>query len=111
MVRCTRGCVFDVAVDLRPGSPTLGQWTGVELSGRNNLALYIPEGVGHGFLTLEPDSDVSYQISVPFWPDAGRGVRWDDPDIGITWPDVGPLTMSDRDRTLPTLRSLRTKPR
>ncbi len=106
LVTCRRGRVFDVAVDLRRGSPTFAAWTGVELSAENLLGVYVPEGFAHGFVTLEPDSELSYQISVPYRAESARGIRWDDPDIGISWPDVGPLTMSDRDRRLPTLSSL-----
>lgn len=103
LVRCTRGRVFDVAVDLRPSSPSYRHWTATELSGRNRLALYVPKGCAHGFLTLEPDCEISYQISEPHRGEAARGIRWDDPAIAIDWPDVPSLTISDRDRTLPTL--------
>lgn len=106
LVRCTRGRIFDAAVDVRPGSPTFARWAAVELTAANHLALYIPEGVAHGFVTLEPESEVSYQISVTYQPEASAGVRWDDPEIAIDWPDVGPLTMSARDRNLPTLSGL-----
>lgn len=105
LVRCSRGRIFDVAVDLRQGSPTFAQWTGAELSAAEHLALYIPEGLAHGFLTLEPNCEVTYQISTPFWPESARGIRWDDPDLAVDWPDVGPLTMSDRDRNLSPLSS------
>lgn len=103
LVTCTRGRIFDVAVDLRPGSPTFAAWTAVELTAENLLALYVPEGMAHGFVTLEADSEVRYQISVPHRPEAARGIRWNDPDVGIHWPDVGPFTMSERDRGLPFL--------
>ena len=106
VVTCSKGRIFDVVVDLRRESSTFGAWAGVELSASNLLSLYIPKGVAHGFLTLEPDSDMRYQISTPYVPEAARGVRWDDPDIGIAWPSVGPLTMSDRDRGLPPLKAL-----
>jgi dTDP-4-dehydrorhamnose 3,5-epimerase len=106
LVTCRKGRVFDVAVDLRPGSATFGRWTAVVLSAQNLLAIYIPEGLAHGFVTLEPASELSYQISVPYRPGSARGIRWDDPDIGIAWPDVGPLTMSERDRELPAIASL-----
>lgn len=105
LVRCTRGRVFDVAVDLRPVSPTYGEWTAVELSHSNHLAVYIPEECAHGFLTLEPNCELFYQISVAFRPEASRGVRWDDPLLGITWP-ASPEVMSARDRDLPRLASL-----
>jgi dTDP-4-dehydrorhamnose 3,5-epimerase len=100
LVRCTSGAVFDVAVDLRVGSETFRHWFGVELSSDNRRALYVPEGCAHGFLTLADDSEVSYQIS-QFWaPDAGRGVRWDDPAFGIEWPGEV-VVMNERDRGYP----------
>ena len=99
LVRCTRGRIFDVAVDL-----AARQWTAVELSEENGLAFYIPEGFAHGFVTLEPASEVLYLISMPYVPAASAGVRWDDPSLGIAWPTVGALTISERDRNFPTLR-------
>jgi dTDP-4-dehydrorhamnose 3,5-epimerase len=86
VVRCVRGAVFDVALDLRKSSPTFRRWVGVELSADNGRALYIPEGCAHGFLTLEPDSEILYQMSSFYEPDAGAGVRWDDSAFGINWP-------------------------
>jgi len=103
LVRCTRGRVFDVAVDLRGDSSTYGEWVSAELTEDNRLALYIPEGCAHGFLTLEPGSELTYQISTRYRPDASRGIRWDDPSLAITWPTVPHLTISERDRLLPTL--------
>ncbi len=99
LVRCTRGRIFDVAVDL-----AARRWTAVELSEENGLGLYIPEGFAHGFVTLEPASEVLYLISTAYAPAASAGVRWDDPSLDIAWPTVGSLTISDRDRNLPTLR-------
>jgi dTDP-4-dehydrorhamnose 3,5-epimerase len=100
IVRCTAGSIFDVAVDLRPGSATFCNWVGAELSAENRVALYVPEGCAHGFLTLTDDSEVAYQISEFHAPDAARGVRWDDPAFGIEWPgDV--LVINDRDRSYP----------
>jgi dTDP-4-dehydrorhamnose 3,5-epimerase len=101
LVRCTRGAIFDVAVDLRQGSATRGTWVGVELDGENGRALYIPEGCAHGFQTLVDDTEVSYMISTPYAPDASVGVRWDDPLLGIAWPDVATRTISARDQQLP----------
>lgn len=98
LVRCTRGRIFDVAVDLEAR-----RWTAVELSEENGLGLYIPEGFAHGFVTLEPASEVLYLISTPYVPEAFAGVRWDDPALGIQWPAVGELTISERDRVLPFL--------
>jgi dTDP-4-dehydrorhamnose 3,5-epimerase len=102
LVRCTRGAIFDVAVDLRPGSPTQGRWVGVELDPDSGKALYVPEGCAHGFQTLADDSDVAYMISTPYTPESAAGVRWDDPLLAISWPDVaGERTISERDRSLP----------
>jgi dTDP-4-dehydrorhamnose 3,5-epimerase len=86
LVRCTAGAIFDVAVDLRPESRSFREWFGVELSAQNRLALYVPEGCAHGFLTLDDDSEVHYQISQSHVPQAARGVRWNDPAFAITWP-------------------------
>lgn len=102
LVRCVRGRVFDVAVDVRESSPTRHHWVGVELSEANREALYIPAGVAHGFLTLEPGSEVLYQMSVRFAPGSARGIRWDDPTIGIRWPEA-PAVMSEADANLPRL--------
>jgi dTDP-4-dehydrorhamnose 3,5-epimerase len=104
LVRVTRGRVFDVAVDLRPGSPTHLQWTAAELSAENLAGLFIPEGVAHGFLTLEPDSDVIYQITPAYRPGHEAGVRWDDPAFGIDWP-AAPALISPRDAAYPDYRS------
>jgi len=107
VVRCTRGEIFDVAVDLRPASPTFGQHHRAHLSEENETAVVIPPGVAHGFVTLAPDSEVWYQMSVAYEPDAATGVRWDDPDLGIPWPaDATPaFTVSAQDRALPLLQS------
>jgi dTDP-4-dehydrorhamnose 3,5-epimerase len=103
LVRCTSGAIFDVAVDLRPRSDSFMQWFGVELTVENRLALYVPEGCAHGFLTLTDDSEVTYQISEYWAPYAGRGVRWDDPAFRIDWPgDV--VVINERDRTYPDFR-------
>jgi dTDP-4-dehydrorhamnose 3,5-epimerase len=96
LVRCTRGAIYDVALDLRPGSPTLRQWVAAELSAENRKALYIPPGVAHGLQTLVDDTEVFYQISEFYHPELQRGARWDDPAFGIRWPL--PLSViSDRD--------------
>ena len=100
LVRCTRGRVFDVALDLRPDSPTFKRWFGVELSAESGAALYVPEGCAHGFLTLEDASEVFYMISAPYAPEAARGVRWDDPAFGIEWP-ARVRAIKDRDAAYP----------
>lgn len=96
LVRVVRGAAFDVVVDLRPHSPTFRRWVGYELSARNGQAMFIPEGIAHGFLTLEPDTDVLYQIAPAYTPGHDRGVRWDDPAFGIEWPRR-PEVISARD--------------
>jgi dTDP-4-dehydrorhamnose 3,5-epimerase len=102
LVRCTAGAVYDVLVDLRPGSPTHRRWHAVELSSENRRALYIPPGVAHGFQTLVGGTEMLYMIDRPYRPAAARGVRWDDPAFGIEWPDpAGERIMSERDRTYP----------
>lgn len=101
VVRCLRGRIFDVVVDLRPGSDTSGQWFALELSAENDLALYIPQGFAHGFLSLEDDALVLYQISCPYAPESARTIRWDDPQLNIPWPDVGELILSEKDRNAP----------
>jgi dTDP-4-dehydrorhamnose 3,5-epimerase len=103
LVRCTAGAIFDVAVDLRPDSSTFRAWFGVELSAENRLALYVPEGCGHGFLTLADDSEVLYQISQAYVPEAGRGVRWNDPAFAIRWP-AEVVVMNERDASYEDFR-------
>jgi dTDP-4-dehydrorhamnose 3,5-epimerase len=97
VVRCTRGAVHDVIVDLRPDSPSFGEWVGAELDPHNGLGVYVPRGCAHGFLTLRDDTEMEYVISTPHAPDVATGIRWDDPAIGVEWP-FEPTTMSDRDR-------------
>ena len=106
LVWCTRGAIFDVAVDVRPGSRSRGKWVGVELSADNGSALYIPGGFAHGFQTLTDDTEVLYHISERYRPEAARGVRWDDPDLAIAWPCAEQRVISGRDRALPRLRDL-----
>ena len=100
LVRCTQGVIFDAIVDLRRASPTFKRWFGVELSADNRRALYIPEGCAHGFQTLEDASEVFYQISEVYCPEAARGVRWNDPAFGIAWPLKDPI-VSARDAGYP----------
>jgi dTDP-4-dehydrorhamnose 3,5-epimerase len=101
LVRCTRGRIFDAMIDLRPGSPTYKQWFAQELTAENRLMLYIPEGCAHGFQTLEDESEVFYQLSQTYAPASERGVRWNDPAFGITWPVTENVIMNDRDRNYP----------
>jgi len=100
LARCVRGAVFDVAVDLRPESPTLGHHVGVTLTAENRAGLYIPEGFAHGFLTLEDDSEILYGISPGHHPAAACGARWDSPRLAIAWP-FAPTIVSERDQALP----------
>lgn len=105
LIRCTRGAVFDVAVDTRAGSPTYGEWVGFELNEHDDLALVLGPGIAHGFVTLTDDAEVTYQISVPYNAEAAVGFRWDDPEIGIDWP-AEPTVVSKRDRALPALSQM-----
>ena len=105
LVRCIRGRIFDVAVDLRPGSPTFARHITAELSAEEGNALHLPRGVAHGFLTLKDDCDIFYQFSQPHRAGLEKGVRWDDPQIGIAWP-LAPAVLSERDRALPLLSEL-----
>jgi dTDP-4-dehydrorhamnose 3,5-epimerase len=103
VVRCTRGSLYDVVVDLRSPSATFKQWIGVTLSAANRHMLYVPEGCAHGFLTLEDATEIFYQISEFYHPELARGVRWDDPAFQIMWPSaVG--VISERDRTYPDFK-------
>ena len=99
LVRCTRGSVFDVAVDLRRGSEHFGRWVGRVLSEENKKAMWIPPGFAHGFLTLSDVADFQYKCSDIYHPESERTIRWDDPDIGIEWPDAGvdAYLLSDKD--------------
>ncbi|MEK7794424.1 MAG: dTDP-4-dehydrorhamnose 3,5-epimerase [Candidatus Hydrogenedentota bacterium] len=101
-VRALRGALFDVAVDIRKGSPTFGKWAGRELSEANGLAMWIPPGFAHGFLALEEKTMLYYKCTTPYAPKSERGIRFDDPAIGIVWP-CAPSNMSERDRQSPLL--------
>jgi dTDP-4-dehydrorhamnose 3,5-epimerase len=101
LVCCTRGAIFDVAVDLRPDSPTFRQWAGAELSAENRLLCYIPGDMGHGFQTLDDDTEVFYQVSTVFRPDAYKGLRWNDPAFGIEWPLPEERIILARDNSYP----------
>lgn len=102
LVRCTAGAIRDVIIDLRRESPAFRRWFGIELSAANRRQLYVPEGCAHGFVTLEPATEVFYQMSHPHHPESACGVRWDDPAIGVTWP-CAPLCISGRDKSFPLL--------
>jgi dTDP-4-dehydrorhamnose 3,5-epimerase len=100
LVRCTAGAIYDVIIDLREGSPTRSKWIGFELSARNRLMVYVPEGFAHGFQTLADDTEVVYQVSAYYHAELARGVRWNDPAFGIDWP-LGISVISERDRSHP----------
>lgn len=102
LVRCTRGRIFDVIVDLRPASPTLRQWLSFELDRESCRAVYVPEGFAHGYVTLTDDAEISYQISETYRPDAACGFPWNDPAVAIAWPEQ-PRIISLRDKNLPRL--------
>ena len=109
LVRVTRGAVFDVAVDIRAGSPTCGQWVSTTLSADEWNQLYVPEGFAHGFVTIEPETEVEYKVSAPYSPEHDRAIRFDDPDIGIDWPiGAGEVILSDKDRAAPRLGDVHT---
>ena len=102
LVRCLKGRIFDVAVDLRWASPTFKKWVGVELSADLGNQLYVPAGFGHGFMTLEDDCHVAYKVDAYYAPQADGGIRWDDPELAINWPMIGSVpTLSDKDAGLP----------
>lgn len=105
VVRCVRGALFDVAVDLRVDSPTYRRWFGATLSAANGQALYIPEGCAHGYITLEPDTELTYMASVPYAPKSARGVRFDDSSFGIRWPRAAEV-ISDQDRNWPDFKGV-----
>lgn len=100
LVRCIRGRIYDVVLDLRRESDTFGRWAAAELSATNRRSVYIPRGCAHGYLTLEDASEVAYQITPGYAPPAAAGVRWNDPAFRIEWPGA-PRVISDRDRTYP----------
>ena len=106
LVRCGRGALFDVAVDIRRGSPTFGHWTGRELSFENGLQLLIPAGFLHGFITRQPETEIVYKCSDYYAPGCDRAVRWDDPELGIDWNLLAPPILSERDAAAPRLRDI-----
>ncbi|MES1260467.1 MAG: dTDP-4-dehydrorhamnose 3,5-epimerase [Acidobacteriota bacterium] len=104
LVRCTRGAIHEVVVDLRPASATFRQWISLTLSAANREMVFVPHGCAHGFLTLADETELFYQMSEFYRPELARGVRWDDPCFGIVWPEE-PVVMSERDRGYPDFRS------
>lgn len=100
IVRCIRGSLYDVILDLREGSPTFGQWFGATLTAENRTMMYVPKGFAHGFITLEPDTEAFYLATEYYGPDRERCVRWNDPKFGIKWP-AEPVVISDKDRNTP----------
>jgi dTDP-4-dehydrorhamnose 3,5-epimerase len=100
LVRCTRGAIYDVIIDLRPQSPTFRRWVAVDISAENHLMVYVPEGFAHGFQTLQDETEVSYYISEFYSPERARGVRWNDPAFAIGWPIADPV-ISVRDQNHP----------
>lgn len=110
LVRCTMGAVYDVIIDLRPSSPTFVRWEAVDLAAHTRRMLYVPEGFAHGFLTLEDDTEVFYQISAAYSSESGRGVRWDDPAFSVAWPE--PISVvSERDASYPDFKPARVNAR
>lgn len=106
LVRCLAGRIFDVAVDIRRGSPTFGRWVGTTLSADNGNQLYVPAGYAHGFITLEPDSMVAYKVDAFYSSECEGGIAWNDPDIAIDWPFDAAPQLSAKDAALPQLAGL-----
>jgi len=108
LVRCGKGAIFDVAVDIRKGSPTFGHWEGYELTEANGHQLYVPVGFAHGFVTLNPGSELVYKCTEYYAPQAEGSIRWDDPNIGIEWPFAEKIILNERDAIAPLLRDFET---
>ena len=108
LVRCGKGAIFDVAVDIRKGSPTFGYWDGYELTEENGHQLYVPAGFAHGFLTLKPKSEIVYKCTDYYSPQAEGSIRWDDPSIGIEWPLSENIILNERDTIAPLLKDFET---
>lgn len=105
LVRCTRGAIWDAIIDVRPDSSTYMQWVGVELTEQNYRMLYVPEGFAHGFITLEDETEVTYQVSEFYTPGAENGIRWDDQTFNIDWP-ADPKVISEKDKSWPDFKKL-----
>lgn len=106
LVRCINGAVFDVAVDIRRGSSTFGMWNGYELSAKNGYQLYIPVGFAHGFVTLEPNSEICYKCTNYYAPKFERAISWNDPELAIAWPNVVAPVLSDKDAVAPFFKNV-----
>ena len=105
-MRVLRGRIFDVAIDLRRNAPTYGRWISEELSAADGRQLFIPGGFAHGFCTLEPDTEIAYLVDAPYAPHAEITIRWNDAQIGVTWPEIAGAVVSDRDATAPDLAEI-----
>lgn len=103
LLRVLRGRLFDVAVDIRRSSPSFGKWVGLEITAEKGNQILVPKGFAHGFMTLEPDTEVFYKVSDIYSPEHDRAIRFDDPEIGIAWPDIGRRQLSDKDAKAPLL--------
>ena len=104
LVRCTKGAIYDVIIDVRKKSPTYKEWIGVELSEDNYRMLYVPEGFAHGFITLHDETEITYQVSEFYTPGAEKGIRWDDPEFDIDWP-AEPAVISGKDENWPDYKN------
>jgi dTDP-4-dehydrorhamnose 3,5-epimerase len=106
LVRVLKGAIYDVAVDVRPGSATFGQWVGAELTAEKGEQLFVPRGFAHGYCTLTDDCEIFYKVDGLYGPQTEGGVLWNDPDLGITWPIQGEAILSDKDKILPRLKDM-----
>jgi dTDP-4-dehydrorhamnose 3,5-epimerase len=106
LIRVLRGAIYDVAVDIRPGSPTFGRWVGAELTAERGEQLFVPRGYAHGYCTLHDDTELAYKVDGPYAPRTEGGVLWNDPDLAIAWPISEEAILSEKDQTLPRLKDL-----